>query len=311
MRKYWNALRHGGYKIKLYLWSVILLTLTAVGCLLYTILTHNRISGIAALFLAVLDLVVIQSVSLRDAEQGKKNGKAEDPMAPDNPMNRYDKNQINKLFSVHRVKKNPRPVMVDVSARYRLQQCPAYIWKDKGSLHFLCLGDDKADEFTVDLKSVTSITLKKGVPGREDLEYRDVKKSSFVRSIFEPFLPSYYEMNKKGRIVSCKNLYVIQPDIAFTNTSAANLFQVLDVDFTAEDEILSSSKFDLHFKELYKYNLLWKDGVLDPEEYKKQCQRILKAVVELADGQELEEKLDTMIRYRLVTEEYADFYGKK
>lgn len=324
MDKYWNALRYGSQRTKTFLWTIILLTAAVLGCILYAVIAGSFISGILAVFFGMMDLIVSQSISFKDVDKKMPEGKEKrairgkdifgstesEEEREQEPLKKYDKESLDNIFYAYKVKeKKTKPVMIDLCQGHKISQCPAFMSKERGRIRFLLLKEEGPDEITVELNKINSITHEKGVRAEPGREYAALKKPSFISPVFLPFLPTYYETKQDGIAVTCKNRYVIEPGIRFTNTSAATVFDFLEVQFIVDDKITNSGKFDRYFIELYRNNLLWKDGVMPLKEYRSKIQTVLHTMwEELSDKQELEKNLDIMVQYRLITEEYAKYY---
>ncbi len=229
----------------------------------------------------------------------------------ENPYKNYTKEKMNKIFHKYKIKEEHRKVMVDFCMPFRIKQCPAYVWRDKKSLYFLLL-EEEPRRIEIALNKIDGIHYERGAVVKSSLDYEKFKEQSFIGSIFLPYLPSYYEKVKNERRQYCKNLYVITPELKVTNTSARNLFDILETDFILQDSIMSSSRFDSYFKIAYKSNILLRDQVITPEEYKEKIRILLTSI---SQG-EISKRayiglVDQLEEYKLITKEYAKYYREE
>lgn len=317
VRKYWLGLRYGNKKTKSSLWSFLILVSAFIVCSVIAMIVGIMEVGIIAVFLGVFSFVFWLSLSFGEVELGldslenvdnKKEQKNTEKQLEEriNYAEKYGKKQVEQLFHKYKVKKYNRLVMIDSFKRYNVYQCPAYIWKNRNYLYFLVL-DREPKRISVELSKLSEITYEKGVVCNPAEEYQQFKEMSVKNLVYNKFLPKYYK--KIGNYISIytKNLYVLKDDIKFTNTSAANLFQVCPLPFkTKETNINNLGKFS---KEIYYCNILWKDGVFSTEQYKRKVKAFLMELTEsgVADSQFQDELLE-LIQYRFITNEYAQYY---
>ena len=106
-----------------------------------------------------------------------------------------------------------------------------------------------------------------------------------------------------------KNLYGFGPGMYVTNRSAANIFDLLAMEFRVDDKVTLSAKVNYYFKEAYKANILLRDNVIDANGY---ADRIAKTLDDMAHSRisngEFEDTLKQMIKNKLITLEFANHY---
>ena len=226
----------------------------------------------------------------------------------ENPYKQYTKETMKKLFYKYKIKEEHRKVIIDFCAPFRIKQCPAYVWRDRKNLYFLLL-EEEARKIEIALNQIDGIHYEKGVVVKSSLDYDKFKEQSFVGSLFLPYLPSYYEKVKNEKRCRCKNLYVITPELKVTNTSARSLFDILEEDFILQDKIMTSNRFDTYFKIAYKSNILLRDQVITPEEYRDKIRLLLTSI---SQGEMSERDyiflINQLEEYQLITKEYANYY---
>lgn len=224
------------------------------------------------------------------------------------PYKNYTKEKMKQIFYKYKIKEEHRKVMIDFCTPFRIKQCPAYVWRDRKNLYFLLL-EEEPRKIEIALNKIDGIHYEKGAVVKSSLDYDKFKEPSFIGSIFVSYLPTYYEKVKNERKHYCKNLYVITPELKVTNTSARSLFDILEADFLLQDKIMTSNRFDTYFKLAYKSNILLRDQVITPEEYKDKIRVLLTSI---SQGEMSEREYISLINqleeYKLITKEYAKYY---
>lgn len=321
MKKYINALRFGSSKAKRFLWSIIGLGMLTIGLITAFCFGGSMIMGVSAIFSGVLTGVITQSATFKSIKiqdkleklqkQQRENQDSEEESETQNKnyLEKYTKDYIDQLFVIYKVKKTVKTVIIDRSEKNNISQCPTYIWCERGKIHLLLL-EKEPRKITIPRHLVTEITVDQVVVTNREEDYKAFDYKGLVNMVFSPFLPICYDAIKRGRRVMMKNLYCIVSDIKFTNTSARTVMNLLEIDVKLEDEITKSMEFSSYFKKIYRSNFLLKDSVIEVKEYKKRMQNILRIMtMNIKDKLEFEHQLNIMLKYHLITTEYADFYS--
>lgn len=325
MQKYIRGLFHGNKETKLYLcFFIILFVLTAVTAI-YAIVAHSVESGIIAIFAGVLGLVLMSSFSFRTIEhrdndkmeQSVKNAEKEsenrkikkEENIKGQYLQQFSEKKLQSILKENKIKKVNAPVMVDYSEKYRIKECPAYIWRDKNNFYILLL-EKQTRKLVIPLSTLKYIHYEPGIRADVGKDYQFFRESSFIGQMFGGFLPTYYNGQGRQSYFYKKNLYSIAPDIRFTNTSARNLMKILDLNVNIKHSLLDKEEYAQYYQILFQYNVLWKDGVIKIEEYRDKVKLHLKKI---ADNHKVStEEYRTMImkflKYRWITDEYADFF---
>lgn len=301
LKKVWNTLRSGDARTKKYLYVLFVLLAATVGIIVLAAVQGSLLLGIFAAGAVAADVAVMKSVTLReeggqageqtDREDGKERPqkrtdfgqeeadgqkeRAETAAFPEPDIPNYDEEKLKRVMVAYKVKKEHYPVMVDNCKSERAVQCPAYAWTNKGHFYLLLL-EKEPRRMDRPLKRLTAMKIERGVPGKPMSDYAYLQERPLLSKVFSPYLPNYYRKDKNGKIESQKNLYVLDSDICFTATSVSNLLKLLQVQFIVEDEKLSSEKYSEYYKAIYKKRILWRDGVLSIEEYKKAMEEVLR-----------------------------------
>ncbi len=311
MRKYWNALRYGNAKTKRILVSVILLFLLFIAGIVLAVSGSGVTWGLIAVFAVIMDIVLLQSVRFGDVQMLAAKSKKEAVNAVKEKeyadLSQISAQDLKDLLVAYHVNASHVQVMIDSYPKEGVKQSPAYLWKAKGYLNFLVLGN-KPRNFAVPLSQVTQVTYKKNVEVNPLSEYGQMRQPSVVNAMYQEFLPVYKEREAGGRRYYTKNLYVLEPGICITNTSMKNLRQILKgvpMVFTG----VLDERYSRYYRQAYEMKILMVDQVLSTEEYKGQISGMLKQMAdEEGDDQEFFDDLAMMVRARLVTQEVAKYF---
>lgn len=237
-------------------------------------------------------------------KSGKKKPKADSDDEKD-----YSEKEIKKLFYTYKVKKNHRPVLIDSSKKYRIKQCPAYIWTHQGQFHILLL-EKEARKLSLPLSEVQKMYYEKAVPANQKKEYDClVEGPGIVSMVFSEYRPVYQSIIKDKRQVEVKNLYRIGEDIRFTAPSARELLELLQPEFVVDDEIMKSDDFNQYFKKVYKQKILLNDGALNMNQYQSRIKAILQKLAEAPiTPAAFRMTLSEMAGRGLISNEYVSYY---
>lgn len=217
--------------------------------------------------------------------------------------------EIKYTLRKYKVKKDHREIIIDSCESLGLKESPAYIWKDKKKYYLLIIGGKEPVKLDYPLEYNTKLVYLSGKKADPDKEYMRFKKPSIISLAFSPFLPDYYQKRTFAGTEFCKNLYRLGKDMYFTNTSAKNVFDIVGADFEVNDAATEESRHGEDFKNAYKANILWRDGVISSEEYKKMITGLLSSLAR-ADIRfdEFNRILEQMYEYNFITKAYVEFY---
>ncbi|MDE7324672.1 MAG: hypothetical protein K2N63_00045, partial [Lachnospiraceae bacterium] len=186
--------------------------------------------GLIAVFAVIMDIVLLQSVRFGEVEMlAARTKKAAKNMVKEKEfadISQISMEDVRELLVAYHVNASHVQVMIDSYPKEGVKQSPAYVWKAKGCLNFLVLGN-KPRNFAVPLSQVTQVTYRKNVEVTPLSEYGQMRQPSVVNAMYQEFLPVYKERAAGGRRYYTKNLYVLEPGICITNTSMKNLRQIL------------------------------------------------------------------------------------
>lgn len=241
------------------------------------------------------------------SEEEEKEALENDKKEPES-FDNYDEKKLKQYFHKYKVKKDHRSVVIDSSGKYKIRQCPGYIWTFRGVVHLLLI-EENPRKIQFPEAEARRITFEKNVLALPKKDYQEFYKPSVISNVFAKYLPSYREVNYQGKRSFRKNLYALENGIRFTNTSAKEVFDILNPEFCVEDEVTKSVKFTDEFKELYKNRILLNDHIIDIKEYQSRMKKVLEEFAKKANSKSaFSEGLAQMVKYQLITEEYRIFY---
>lgn len=219
------------------------------------------------------------------------------------------KKQVKKLLYKYRVKKEHFPILLEECKGRNLQECPAYIWVNKGRLHFLTLSA-KTRAFDLPLSELQTITVERSVRANPKQEYAVIKSAKFVAKVFQALIPSYYiATDENGRRTHRKNCYLVSEDILVTNRSARAVMELTQARFVLPEDEKMGKAYGTYTAEAYKLKFLCQDEVILPDEYKIKIRILLQQMVEAdISDYEFTKNLSMMVKKQLITDEYAKYY---
>ncbi len=342
MEKLWNALRYGDSKTRRYIGGVILFSVLAIAFVIISGLSGKFGMFIWGLMFAVIAIIISQSFTLVDDnfvaevnKDGKKDsirtykaektetspdvGSSVKGKEKDSPPTKkkdeahaefehYNQQMIKKIRRKYRIKKDHRPIIIDSSKSYHIKECPAFIWRAHNKVYLLLL-EKEPRRICISRDLIPNMGYVPNVSCDISKEYRAFQKKCLITTVFEGFLPSYFEGKNQNKNLRYKNLYQIYPDIRISNRSAATVMDLLCLNFMPEDKITRSDKLNGYFKRVYAAHIMYQDRVLSITEYKDKVEHILK---ELCYGEipmrEFRVTLENLVKGRMISQEYADHY---
>lgn len=221
------------------------------------------------------------------------------------------KEQITMFLKSYKVRQNHITVLIDNSKKYNIKECPAYLWPDKRGIHLLLL-EKTPREILLPAASVTSMVYKRAVPGDPRKEYLDLREPSLKSAIFSSYIPEYYNAGGSGvfsGFMQAKNLYQIAPDIQFSEKCAKEIMDLLNLNFVVYDQYTKSDQFSEYFKAGHRYQVLLRDKVIEPEEYKDKIQNLLRRMTAARIHEDVfDDTIRQMVMYNMLGSDNAEYY---
>lgn len=155
-------------------------------------------------------------------------------------------------------------IMIDINSDGSVRECPALVWKDNFFLNILPL-IKKSSIGCWSLKKFKEVSYKVLPEVDPDRRYNGIGMAALA-SEFEDRFPEYMFNGAYGTYTG---VFVFPEGIEITNTSAKAMFELLEPEFTLDDAVTSSDKYEPEIKEIYKNQILWKNNVIDAGKYKE------------------------------------------
>lgn len=345
MKRIWNALRYGDVETKKCIGSVIFFSVLAIGAIItsgilghFYLLIFGMLSGVIAIMVSQTFTLVdddfvaeikrdgekdtVRTVSvLKNAAMDtgdRKKGKGKKPEEDISAANKerdaaaqfdhYNAQVLKRIKKKYRIKKDHRPIIIDFSKSYRIKECPAFIWRIHNKVYLLLL-EKEPRRICISRDLIRNMGYMPNVRADRSREYTAFEKENLITMVFKEYLPDYYDSKMKNDELKYKNLYMLYPDICISNRSAAEVMDLLCLNFMPQDKITKSEKLNGFFKRIYAANILFKDKVYSITEYKSAVEKALGEMcyAEMPD-REFAVTLDNLVKGRLISQQYADYY---
>lgn len=341
MKKIWNALRYGDVETKKCIGSVILLILLAIGLVVASgisghlyLLLFGALAGGAAFavsrtftlveddFVAqinrdgeksTVETVAVEKNPVEDDREDKPKDTEKPKEGPDKEnapaqFEHYNAQMIKKIKKKYRIRKDHRPIIIDNSNSYRIKECPAFIWRIHNKVYLLLL-EKEPRRISISRDLIRNMGYIPDMKAEQRKEYKAFQKNNLVTGVFREYLPDYYNSREKKDKEKYKHLYTIYPDICISNRSAADVMDLLCLNFMPQDKITKSENLNGYFKRIYAANILLKDKVYSITEYKEAVEKVLGEMCH-AEMPEREFKvtLENLVKGGLISQQYADYY---
>lgn len=221
--------------------------------------------------------------------------------------------QIKARKKMLKVRKNDirfTPIIVDLWKSVSAMRVPAFV-QDRGKTANIILVEGALRTELMPMQKFLEVTYQKNVEEKFLENYEEIKKDPDVDSIFGDLLPAFYPGGGRGgQQITCKNLYVLGGEMAITPRSLRKLFNKFDFNFKIFDSLDIKGDYSVYFKQAYENRIFWTDNVINQNDYQERIRTILQTMVEDKNllNIDFEKDLLLMVRYNLITKEYADYY---
>ena len=247
------------------------------------------------------------------SEAGNKNGtsrRREDDVYEVKKPTPKEIKARKKMLKVRRDDRRFTPIFVDTWREARVMHTPAFV-QDKGKTANIVLVEGALRTELIPMSEFLKVTYQRGVEEKFAEDYDNVRNDPEVNVIFAELLPALYQGSAGyNSEIMCKNLYWLGGKIAITPRSLRKLFNKFDFEFHVFDSLEIKGKYSKYFKQAYENRIFWTDNVISQNDYQERIRRLLQSMVDNTELKtaEFEADLDLMIRYNLITTEYADYY---
>ena len=247
------------------------------------------------------------------SEAGNKNGtsrRREDDVYEVKKPTPKEIKARKKMLKVRRDDRRYTPIFVDTWREARVMHTPAFV-QDKGKTANIVLIEGALRTELIPMSEFLKVTYQRGVEEKFAEDFDKVKNDPEVNAIFAELLPALYQGSAGyNSEIMCKNLYWLGGKIAITPRSLRKLFNKFDFEFHVFDSLEIKGKYSKYFKQAYENRIFWTDNVISQNDYQERIRRLLQSMVDNTELKtaEFEADLDLMVRYNLITIEYADYY---
>ncbi len=247
------------------------------------------------------------------SEAGNKNGtsrRREDDVYEVKKPTPKEIKARKKMLKVRRDDRRFTPIFVDTWREARVMHTPAFV-QDKGKTANIVLIEGALRTELIPMSEFLKVTYQRGVEEKYAEDFDKVKNDPEVNAIFAELLPALYQGSAGyNSEIMCKNLYWLGGKIAITPRSLRKLFNKFDFEFHVFDSLEIKGKYSKYFKQAYENRIFWTDNVISQNDYQERIRRLLQSMVDNTELKtaEFEADLDLMVRYNLITIEYADYY---
>ena len=214
-----------------------------------------------------------------------------------------------KMLKVRKDDRRFTPIIVDSWKEVSALRVPAFV-QDKGKMANIVLVEGALRTELMPMQEFLEVTYQKNVEENFMEQYEEIRKDPDVNGIFGELFPAFYQSGKGSSEKMCKNLYILGGKLAITPRSLRKLFNKYDFQFKVFDSLDIKGDYSEYFKESYESRIFWTDNVISQNDYQERIRGILQSMIEDTKmvNYDFERDLQLMVRYNLITKEYADYY---
>ena len=215
-----------------------------------------------------------------------------------------------KMLKVRKDDRRFTPIIVDVWKDVSALRVPAFV-QDKGKNAYIILVEGALRTEIMPMSEFLQVTYQKNVEEIYMEQYEEIRKDPELNGIFGELLPAFYQSSGRNNSEKmCKNLYVLGGKIAITPRSLRKLFNKFDFVFKVFDSFEIRGSYSDYFKAAYESRIFWTDNVITQNDYQERIRGILQNMIEDTEltNYDFERDIQLMVRYKLITSEYADYY---
>jgi len=215
-----------------------------------------------------------------------------------------------KMLKVRKDDRRFTPIIVDVWKEVSALRVPAFV-ADKGKTANIILVEGALRTELMPMEDFLTVTYKRNIEEVFMENYDEIRNEPEVNAIFGELLPSFYPGNgASGSNTFYKNLYILGGKLCITPRSLRKLFNKFDFKFKVFDSLDIGGSYSKYFKSAYENRIFWTDNVISQNDYQERIRLLLQSMVEDTGllTSDFEKDLELMIRYNLITREYADYY---
>ncbi len=226
-------------------------------------------------------------------------------------VSKYSVSKMKKIIKSRKLGKDFIPVFIERWESKKINQTPALCFVKDDHVHFLLLEGDMERDVSVPTDKFINVWYRKNVPVTNLKLYKNIRENMGAFEMFEDVMPAFASStDQMGQTSYTQNLYLLGNDIALAPASMRELRRRFRFNTNIFDSLNTRGDYSDYFKKAYENRILWTDNVIGLQEYQRRIRAILQEMVSDEDllKFEFEEDVAKMVQYRLITDEYADFY---
>ncbi|MCR5330074.1 MAG: hypothetical protein K6E62_02670 [Lachnospiraceae bacterium] len=226
-------------------------------------------------------------------------------------VSKYSVSNMKKIIKSRKLGKDFIPVFIESWESKKINQTPALCFVKDDHVHFLLLEGDMERDVSVPTDKFINVWYRKNVPVINLKLYKNIRENMGAFEMFEDVMPAFASStDQMGQTSYTQNLYLLGNDIALAPASMRELRRRFRFNTNIFDSLNTRGDYSDYFKKAYENRILWTDNVIGLQEYQRRIRAILQEMVSDEDllKFEFEEDVAKMVQYRLITDEYADFY---
>ena len=250
-----------------------------------------------------------------EGEAPRKRRSAEEEERPqftaEEKAERYTPEVFRRALHQYKVKKDYIPIIIDECASFGTAKTPSLCWHKRDKVFFLLMeGNERVVEMP--MKQFLNVTYRQNVPEKDIPDYDAIRRKMGVYEEFEDVMPTFNSQgDRMGRTQYMKNQYVLGRDVAITPRSLRSLMGKYKFQMKIYESLGLNNDASIYFKKAYETRILWTDNVIGQQEYQNRIRNILENMAEddSIDRLDFMDEVDNMVRFRLITDEYAGYYN--
>lgn len=225
----------------------------------------------------------------------------------------YTMSNVKKLMKEYKVSKDYVPVIIDRCKRYDVSRTPALCWKKGNDINFLVF-EASSRVISIPYFDFRRVTYRHNVPEHDLQSYDYIRKNMASYEMFEDVMPTFSVTgNKLGAMEYSKNLYVFGGLVEIPPAGMRALNEKFSLELKLFESLNLKGKYDQYFSDAYEAKILWTDNVISQKAFQDRIRTILQKMVD--DDKlmwyDFNDDLTQMIRYKLVTDEYAEYFRSR
>ena len=226
-------------------------------------------------------------------------------------VTKYTSSNMKKIIKAKKLGKDFIPVFIESWESQQVEKIPALCYVKDDKVHFLLLEGDMERDVSIPIVKFINVWYKKNVQETNLRAYKNLRENMGAYEMFEDVMPAFASSKAQpGAASFTQNLYLLGNDIAVGPPTMRELRKRFRFNTNIFASLNVRGEYSDYFKKAYENRIMWTDNVIGIQEYQRRIRAILQEMVndENLIRIEFKEEVDRMVQYRLITDEYAQFY---